>query len=423
MKRPSLLRLSDAVLLREFEARLAKNNSDTAELIAYIAEIDRRQLYRPAGYSSMYKYCVGHFHLSEAAAYKRIYAARLIRRFPAVHDALAEGRVHLSGLIQLMACLRRDNVEELLAAATHKSRRQIEKMLAERFPKADVPATIREVGAAPTVSVPEGTELSPGKVEEPTQLLNANELPLGAAAPTPAEDPVIPALTSGSQPQALAQAPVDRDRVKPLSAKTYCVQFTMDEASHELLRQAQDLLGHRVAPGDLAGVFSRALRAYVALLQRRKFAATDRPHRKSRPTRRDSRHIPAHVRYAVWERDGGQCTYESESGHRCEERRDLEFDHIVEFARGGKATVDGIRLRCRPHNQYQAERTYGAAFMQRKREQAAERAMRPGGADRDSPAPAPGPGHSSAQMHEAPLPPGTVTGAGVTDGSALGAGS
>ena len=92
----------------------------------------------------------------------------------------------------------------------------------------------------------------------------------------------------------------------------------------------------------------------------------------------------------------------------------------LEFARGGKATVDGIRLRCRPHNQYQAERTYGAAFMQRKREQAAERAMRPGGADRDSPAPAPGPSHSSAQMHEAP---GTVTGAGVTDGSALGAGS
>jgi hypothetical protein len=32
--------------------------------------------------------------------------------------------------------------------------------------------------------------------------------------------------------------------------------------------------------------------------------------------------------------------------------------------------VEGVRLRCRSHNQYEAERTFGAGFMSEKREQA-----------------------------------------------------
>jgi hypothetical protein len=48
----------------------------------------------------------------------------------------------------------------------------------------------------------------------------------------------------------------------------------------------------------------------------------------------------------------------------------LEFDHVQPVARGGKASVEGIRLRCRGHNQYEAERAFGAEFMQKKREEA-----------------------------------------------------
>jgi hypothetical protein len=77
----------------------------------------------------------------------------------------------------------------------------------------------------------------------------------------------------------------------------------------------------------------------------------------------------------VWKRDGGQCTFVSESGHRCEARRDVEWDHKLELARGGVATVNGIQLRCRAHNQLTAERTFGAGFMQAKREESRERAQ------------------------------------------------
>jgi hypothetical protein len=78
------------------------------------------------------------------------------------------------------------------------------------------------------------------------------------------------------------------------------------------------------------------------------------------------------VRRAVWQRDGGQCTFVSAKGQRCPARHYLEFDHMDEVARGGVATVSRVRLRCRAHNQYEAERTFGAEFMENKRRAAAE---------------------------------------------------
>jgi hypothetical protein len=59
-----------------------------------------------------------------------------------------------------------------------------------------------------------------------------------------------------------------------------------------------------------------------------------------------------------------------DAGNRCPARTRLEFDHVDPVARGGVATVDGIRLRCRTHNQYEAECTFGVGFMEAKREAA-----------------------------------------------------
>ena len=80
------------------------------------------------------------------------------------------------------------------------------------------------------------------------------------------------------------------------------------------------------------------------------------------------RYGPAGVRRAVWERDRGQCTFVGSDGKRCQARRFLEFDHIMPVARGGRASVQGMRLRCRAHNQYDADRSFGAHFMAKKRE-------------------------------------------------------
>jgi hypothetical protein len=65
------------------------------------------------------------------------------------------------------------------------------------------------------------------------------------------------------------------------------------------------------------------------------------------------------VKREVWRRDGGQCAFVARDGHRCTERAFLEFHHLQAHALGGPATADNISLRCRRHNQYEAELVFG----------------------------------------------------------------
>src|SRR5262249_18373254 len=48
--------------------------------------------------------------------------------------------------------------------------------------------------------------------------------------------------------------------------------------------------------------------------------------------------------------------------------------HAEEVARGGVATVDKLRIRCRAHNRYTAELAFGKEFMDQKIREARERA-------------------------------------------------
>ena len=157
----------------------------------------------------------------------------------------------------------------------------------------------------------------------------------------------------------------------PLPARSYALQATIDPETHDYLRRAQELAGHEIPSGDVAQVLKLALKEFVTRREKRKFAATDRPRMPQPKVSQNPRHIPARVKRAVWRRDGGQCTFVSETGHRCEARTRLEFDHVLEVARGGEATVDGVRLLCRAHNQHAAERTFGTEFMRHKRAVAA----------------------------------------------------
>jgi len=353
--------LSDSILLRDLATLVSRDRATTAQLLAHLAEFDARKLYLPAAYPSMYAYCVGELRMSEDAAAKRIQAARAARRFPTILEAVADGRLHLSAVCLLCPYLLEDSAADLLAAAAHKSKSAIEELLAERFPRQDLP-TLIEALSLPSSAAISGNKYAPGHVG-PSLDLAAQ----GQPGPQPSPEQVVaPAPPVSSPPHS-----VDRARLHPLAPERYALQVTIAKSTLDKLRYAQELLGHRLPASDVAGLLDRALDAYICQLERHKFAATDRP-RQGRQPRPDSRAVPAEVRRAVWDRDAGQCTFVSKDGRRCPARTDLEFDHVDPYARGGNATVAGIRLRCRAHNQLDAERTYGAEFMRHKRIAAAQ---------------------------------------------------
>ena len=311
--------LSDAALVAEVRSLAGRQREASAHLIAHLAELDARRLYLGAGFSSLFTYCTEVLRMSEAEAYNRIEAARAARKFPLVLDLLANGSLNLTTVRLLASHLTGENHLELITAASGKSRRAVEELLASSFPWPDVASSVRKLPAPRLVP------------------------------------PQVPA-----RPAAATTHPV----VAPLAPDRYQIRFTASAATCEKLRLAQDMLRHAVPTGDTAEIIDRALSVLLEELAKKKFAATDRP-RTSRGAAPGSRYVAAKVRRAVWIRDGGRCAFVSKGGRRCNARAFVEFHHLDPYGVGGEATVDTMELRCRAHNHYEAEIFYGRRWTAR----------------------------------------------------------
>ncbi len=230
-----------------------------ADLLLYLGELERRQIYREQAVASAFEFCVLRLGYSEDVAFKRVGAARLMRRFPLIYDLLVDGRIHLTALMLLKPHLTEENHEEWLFLACEKSKRQVEKLVASRCPHPDVPASIRKLpgakhspleGPPPLVAADrDGMECANGWTSgSTTQAASAQMLTAGTAA---AQASAVQARVAPAEqvPSALRVAPPAR--VAPLSRKTYRVTFTASERLKQKLDRAGELLSHCVNPSDL----------------------------------------------------------------------------------------------------------------------------------------------------------------------------
>jgi hypothetical protein len=348
--------LSDSELLRQVALLATPERGATVELVGHLAELDARKLHVSDGYGSLFAYCTGPLRLAEHAAYNRIEAARVSRRFPVVLDLLSDGSLNLSTLRLLAPHLRPENFETLLNRARLRSKREVETLVAQLAPRPDVAASVRKLPERRPI--PQAAEPPSG---EGSQGMAASERPL--AASDPSTDTIRLAAPSELRTQTVERAGAgprfnDRPMVVPLSPGRYHVRFTMTAPTHDKLRRAQELLRKEVPDGNPDSIIDRALTLLLEDVARRKLAVTSAA-RSSQPVGTRSRHIPAQVRRAVWLRDGGRCAFVSARGRRCDERVYLEFHHREPYAIGGEATVANISLRCRAHNVYEAQLAFG----------------------------------------------------------------
>lgn len=332
-----LTQLSDKELLTRVKQLAERERKATTVLIAHLAEIDKRRLYLPEGYSSLFAYCTQALHLSEHAAYNRIEAARLFQKFPLILDLIEDGSMNLTTARLLASYLTQENHQEVLEAARNKTKRQVEELIAQLHPRPAVPSMIRKLPTARDADA----KLPAEHHTEPVTL-RLSDIKDDAALQLPNITPP------------LARPAV----VLPLAPERYKVQFTANAETYQKLRMAQNLVRHRIPNGDLAAIFDLALTALLQNLAEKKLAATNRP-RATREQTQGSRHIPASVKRAVWIRDGGRCTFVAQNSRRCNEEGFVEFHHVTPYAAGGRSTVDNIELRCRAHNSYEAELDFG----------------------------------------------------------------
>ena len=209
---------SHRALLGDFDARVASNHPSFAILLTRIAEIDERRLYLDEGYPSMKAFLVQRMKLpTESSAFKRLTAARAARKYPALLMALFSGRLHLRGVLTLAPYLTPANADELVAAASDKTCFELEVMLAQRFPRPDLPERLDVISAPIVVSVPATAvgPLAPGRV----------------VATIPDHS-----VHGCAEPVALLAAPrveAPRPKIVPLAPQKFGFQFTGAQVCHD----------------------------------------------------------------------------------------------------------------------------------------------------------------------------------------------
>jgi hypothetical protein len=351
----SLRRLTDAELVARVEALATRERGTTAMLVAHLAELDTRDVYLRAGYSSLFAYCREALSLSEHEAFNRIEVARAARRFPVILELLAAATVNLTTVRLLAPHLTPENHRSVLESARGKKRAEVEEIVARLAPFPEAPSFVRKL-PAPRPAYPPPLPRGPEGPFVP--LAPASSKPASAAGSGAGPAALLPGSSSGpavpvqGRPWPYSNRQPSGD-ITPLAPDRYKLQCTIDGATLEKLRLAKDMLRHAIPSGDDAAILDRAFSALLADLARSKFAAVENP-QPSRGATPGSRHIPSEVKRAVWVRDLGRCAFVGTDGRRCNERAFVEFHHVRPYAVGGEATLQNIQLRCRRHNGYEA---------------------------------------------------------------------
>jgi hypothetical protein len=400
----SLAHLSDDQLLANTRRLVGKSNQLFAALLVHLAEVETRGIHRARRCASLYTYCIYELRFSEDAAARRSSAARLVKEFPLLFDAVTNGELHLTGLLMLGPHLTPENHVEVLARAKFRTKKELANLVRELNPLPEVPDLIEPLGLTlkpathnPSWEVyvqslcPPVRELVPG--DRPRDWAND-----GVTGSDGAEADLNDSTIAEPSPAALA--PLARELLPPAPAELplvtgpqqYQMQFSTTEEHVQLVERAKALLARERPAAALGELHVQAMRLLVAALEKKKFAVTDRPQKRlksvdieedqkpidefttepshddaSSPRRSGSRHVPAAERREVFRRDGGRCSYVDARGERCCETRYLELHHLKPFAKGGANVASNLTLRCAAHNALAAEEDFGRERIARKR--------------------------------------------------------
>jgi hypothetical protein len=335
-------------------AELLRHERDAlAEFLSALADFDRRRAWAELGHGSLFAFLVKDLGLSNGAAAYRKAAVELVQRFPQVLGHLRTGKLCLTTVFELSKVVTEENAAETIPRFFGASRRDAKNVVAELAPE---PAPQRTVVTA---------------IQPPSLALAAPPDPSGRLADHPRANLELPAQEGRSvRPTAPTPAPTV---VEPKTAELTRVHVTVPRRLVEKLTAAKDALSHSHPNATDADVFEVGLDLIIQRhAKRRGIGAKPRkaPARSasattSPPPAKRSRHVPAAVWRAVWERDQGCCAWPLEGGGVCGSTRQVEFDHVDGFALGGETSVERGRLLCRPHQLEAARQLYGEDVMGR----------------------------------------------------------
>jgi 5-methylcytosine-specific restriction endonuclease McrA len=343
-------------LTSHLAALLRREHGAMADFLVTLADFDRRRLWVDLGHPSLFSFLRRELGLSAGAAQLRKTAAGLLQRFPDLEGPLRDGSLCLSTVCELSSVLTPGNRAQVLPRFFGLSKREAEALAVEIQPAA---APHREVVTAVRTSAsafhPDETKATPAQSEPTTPsspaplLFHPDETPSAPAAPGKGASRRIPPLP----PQTA---------IVPLTADLRRLHVTVSRRILDKLEAARVALSHARPGATTEDVLEAALDLLLEKHAKRR-GLVKKPHQAHRSAKPDR--VPAHVKRAVWTRDGGRCQWPVDSGGVCGSTLRVEIDHVEPKARGGPPTVENLRLLCAFHNRLAARIAFGDVWMDR----------------------------------------------------------
>ena len=322
----SLRSISNQEIVNQLKKLVSQEQNLTLQILPHLVEVERRGLYLEKAYSTLSEYCIHELGYGESSAWRRVRVARVIKEIPEVYDLLKDNKLSFSSVLQIANVLNQDNHKDLLPRVVGKSKSQIDKITVEYQAPQIIPdqARPRLVKTSHAVQRTGGPELG--------------EISLRCEGEN---NPTVKHSTPGI-----------------IVEKMFEIRFAADQELMELIQWMKSHLSHKYPKGaTFQEVFKYAIKY---LKQREDFSVQDKPGKLNGKT--NTRYIPKAIKQKVWKRDGGRCAFVGANGRRCNSDYNLQYDHYpAPFARGGKSTVENLRLLCAKHNNHTAKKTFGEA--------------------------------------------------------------
>ena len=338
----SLQELSNVKLIENLVKLVAKEKECTHQVILHLAEMQSRRLYAELGYASLFDYATRALGYSRMSAQRRIVAARVMLKAPKSVEHFESGALTLAHFEVIAPVLSDTSATELVQAVA-------------------------------------------GKTVEEARIIALRSYPPRAVSMKDRVDPIISSHGGSKRQPELFESAAPKQEMD--EEARFRIAFTASEKLKRKLEKAQKLLFGASPDGRMENVLEEIVDYYLKRCspeerqERRKKRAekkaakmevkdlsnlVDHVQELRASAKRESRVPSTVLRDRVLEKDGYRCSYVAEDETRCECDVNLEIDHIVPWARGGKTEENNLRVLCKTHNLMCARKEFGERFVEEK---------------------------------------------------------